>query len=836
MKTIYLVPLAHYDVAWAFTKEDYLSMYEIILNKALEMIEISDFKFVIEQMYPLEQFENNNRTLYGKLKAAIDAGSIEIVDGLYIMPDFMLPGGETIIRQILHGKRYCISRFGKTVPIAWVADSFGLNAQMPQIYKKSGYQWLAFRRGLPKLIGYRASEFIWEGLDGSQITSHWMPLGYRAGLYFEKWEEHIRTLSSLATTDHVLMPCGSGGVPPQEDTPHMADEWNAMHGDIKMLIATPGEFFKNFDRAKKRLAVYSGELYSEYLEHVFPDVASSRISLKLSIKSRENVLILAEKVASLAYMMDKPYPREEMTELWKKMLFLTNHDIMPSTGIDEIYKEAYRYLDEIEDTSRAVVARSLAHLINRRSDATDNQNILVFNPYNWEVTDWTEVEIQMQHQWTETPGLTFADEEVPTQLIREEKKSDGTVDQARLGFVATVPPMGYRVYNLCKKHTSTNSSIRVKGSEIATDNFRLRLNDQNGIIQVFDKEGFKILEGNELVMDEEVGDLYFHESPLDRSIASESGKGMRFGAFKPESCEIKQGPLKTVIEYKSDYYCLRWPYYLTEKFGPMLYRHKTIAVSKQVIIYNDLPRIDFFTSINLQQSHVRIRLRFDTCMVSPLYTRQTQFGAITLPQTRTLEQGVHIPAPFWISSEEGNRGIAFLTPGVPVNEVRAGEIYYTLLRSVSVLSADGVSGPLIPTPDAMELGDHSYFYSVYMYNGNWRDMQIHREAYEYGQPLSAMQWVHDVKDRERCFMKLDPDNLIISALKKAEDEEAIIVRFFETKGAACEAVLSVPPHISSARTVNLLEEDESEVLVKDNKVRMEVKPFEIVSLKLSLHT
>ncbi len=834
MKTIYLIPLSHYDVAWAFTKEDYLYIYEHTLKKALSMIDTSGFKFVIEQTYPLEQFEKKDPDFYERIKAAITSGKIEIVDGLYIMPDFMLPGGETLIRQILHGKRYCMTKFGKTVPIAWVADSFGLNAQMPQIYKKSGYKWLAFRRGLPKLIGYRASEFIWEGLDGSQITSHWMPLGYRAGLYFDKWKENIQNLSALATTKHILMPCGSGGVPPQEDTVQMVDEWNSEHTDYKIIIATPSEFFKNFEGEKKHLAVYCGELYSAYLENVFPDVASSRISLKLAIKNSENSLILAEKVASLAYILNNPYPTEQMTGMWRKMLFLSNHDIMPSTGIDDIYKEVYDYIDEIEATSQSVVTQSLSHLINTGSDANNKHNVLVFNPYNWEVTDWVEVDIELDKNWMEAPGLIFENEEVNVQIIKEEKRDDGTISKVRIGFLANVPSMGYRVYDICKKHKPVKSTINVNGMEIVTDHFRLTVNDQNGIIQVFDTEGFKVLEGNELVMDAEVGDLYFHENPLERSIASESGKGIRFGAFKPESCEVKWGPLKTVIEYKSNYYCLRWPYYLTEKFGPMLYRHKTIEICKKVIVYNDLPRIDFLTTINLQQSHVRMRLRFDTCMISPLYTRQTQFGFITLPRTKTLEQGVNIPAPFWITSEEGGRGIAFLTPGVPVNEVKAGEIHYTLLRSVSVLSADGISGPLIPTPDAMELGEHSYSYSAYMYSGNWKNIHIHREAYEYGQPLLAMQLNYDVIEKNRQFLKLDPDNLIISALKKAEDEEAIIVRFFETKGEQCEAVLSLSSCINSAKAVNLLEEDESEISINDNKIIMAVKPFEIVSLKLSL--
>jgi len=833
MKTIYLIPLSHYDVAWAFTKEDYLTIYELTLRKALEMIDTSDFKFVIEQTYPLEQFENSKPDLYIRIKEAIASGKIEIVDGLYIMPDFMLPGGETLIREILHGKLYCKKKFGIEVPIAWVADSFGLNAQMPQIYKKSGYKWLAFRRGLPKLIGHRVSEFIWEGLDGSQITSHWMPLGYRAGLYFEKWEENIRTLSSLATTNHILMPCGSGGVPPQQDTPGAVSEWNNSHPDIKVMVATPSEFFKNFNNYKKRLTVYHGELYSAYLENIFPDVASSRISLKLAIKNSENSLILAEKLASLARIFAKPYPTDQITEMWKKVLFMANHDIMPSTGIDEIYNEVRDYIEETQNQSQCVINDSLSHLI-RKNTKNGKDNILVFNPYNWEVTDWVEVEVALDGGWEEPPGLAFDGEEINTQIIDYDERSDGTEKKVRIGFVANVPSMGFRVYQLCKKQKPVKSNIKVNGDEVITENYKLVVDRKSGIIRLFDKENFKVMEGNELVIDEEIGDLYFHENPLERYIASESGKGMRFGSFKPEHFDIKWGPLKTVVSYKSNFYCLRWPYYLTGKFGPMLYRHKTIEVFKQVIIYNDFPRIDFSTTINLQQSHVRMRLRFDTCMVSPMYCRQTQFGVINLPRTRTLEQGVNIPAPFWVSSEEGNRGIAFITPGVPVNEVRAGEIYYTLLRSVSVLSADGVSGPLIPTPGAMELGEHKYSYSAYIYSGNWRDIMLHREAYEYGQPLLAMQLDYEPPDKEGQFIKLDPDNLIISALKKAEDEDAIVLRFFETKGEKCRAKLSVPPQITSLKMINLLEEDESGLKIENGKIEMQVKPFEIVSLKLCM--
>jgi alpha-mannosidase len=257
-----------------------------------------------------------------------------------------------------------------------------------------------------------------------------------------------------------------------------------------------------------------------------------------------------------------------------------------------------------------------------------------------------------------------------------------------------------------------------------------------------------------------------------------------------------------------------------------------VEVEKKLILYDDFPRIDFETQLNLLQSHVRIRLKFDTHMTAPQYSRQTQFGVIDLPLEKTLQSSHKTPSLSWISCQEQDRGLALLTQGVPINEIEGGVIYCTLLRSVSVLSADGISGPLIPTPEAQELGVHRYTYSVYPYSGDWRDAQIFRRAFETSQPLQAIQ-INNKPDRDFVSaFELEPDNLVLSALKKTEDGEGVMMRFFETKGQACTAKITVPERIRSASVVNLIEDDERKLDIKKNKVRMKVGPFEIVSLKL----
>ncbi len=831
MKKVYLIPHFHYDVAWAFTKEDYLYIAELILKKILKIIKEKNFSFLIEQTYLLEQIEQRDPQLFADIEEAIASGNIEIADGQYIMADPMIPDGEVLIREILYGKRYCREKFSVDVPVAWAADGFGLNAQLPQIYKKSGYKWLAFRRGMPGQLGTKTSEFIWEGIDGSQITAHFMPLGYRAGLEPHKWTETIEKLSRLAMTDNILMPSGSGGIPPQEDISEKVDKWNNEHDFVKITITTPGSFFKEFDRDVGKLHIYRGELYSGELESIFPDVVSTRIDLKLALRDCETLMLMAEKVGSMAMLSGREYPEEQMTDLWKKMLFLAMHDIVPSCGIDEIYDEAWDYINEIKRELPHYIKKTLVSFVKSRKPAL---GIIVCNVNSWETTDWVETDISLGAGWEEAPKISSGDENIPSEPVLLKKWDDGSVRKARIGFVATVPPMGYRYYSLIENTAQQPDSKKLSDKkQVENRFFKLMVEPKTGILHLFNKKSEKLLEGNEIVIDQEMGDLYFHKGSSDELIGSESGKGNRFGAFKPEEYKVEEGSLRTVITYRASFYCLRWPYYLTEKFGAMLYRHKTVEITKQIVMYNDIPRLDFFTSLDLKQPHVRIRLKFDTCMAAPVYTRNTQFGAVALPQHKSLEETIKTPSLSWINCDEEERGIAFLTKGVPVNEFKQGEIYYTLIRSVSVLSADGISGPLIPTPGAMELGKHQYYYSVYPHSGDWRKDNIPKIGHEMTQPLFSCQVETSPEKVDKSWFSVTPESVILSALKQSEDnDKALIMRIYESHGRDCIAEILLPEFITSAEQVNLIEDEPEPLTIREDKLNIEIRPFEIITLKL----
>ncbi len=208
--------------------------------------------------------------------------------------------------------------------------------------------------------------------------------------------------------------------------------------------------------------------------------------------------------------------------------------------------------------------------------------------------------------------------------------TDNSIKQIKIGFIAEVPAFGFRSYKVIPEDgkpvqlTSSSHDTHFRNNE-----FEIQVNPENATIAI-SKNGTPYLEnGNELLLEEELGDLYYHRENLGL-LKSESGAGVKYGSFNAENFVATKGKVRSHIILDSKYYALRWPYRLTSKHKPLLYRHNFLDIRKEIIIYNDLARIDFITHIHDRHPHSRIRVKFD---ISPSISNQnywsgTQFGAI----------------------------------------------------------------------------------------------------------------------------------------------------------------------------------------------------------------
>ena len=836
MRTIYLVPHTHYDVAWAFSKEDYLKINEEILEEVLRIMRSSEFKFSLEQTFLLESLEERNPELWHELKEMIVKGRLEIVDGQYLMPDAMLPAGEVLIREILFGKKYCKEKFGIDVPVAWAADSFGMNAQLPQIYKKAGYKWLAFRRGAKAEI--TQSEFLWKGLDGTTILAHWMPLGYRAGLDLDKLDESFIELNKYASTHNILMPCGSGSMPPQPEIPQAVDDWNKAHPDIRMVISTPSQFFQTLERSGKRFEVTEGELYDDELVDVFPQVCTSRIWIVQGARQCEGLLATAEVFATLASLLGARYPAGELHQAWKKVLFVAFHDIISGCGVDEIYGEVREIFDSLKVKLPDIITRSLVHIASKID--IGGEALVVFNPLPWRMRNWVEADLELPQGWgSGEPGIKDADE-VESEVMEVEKGEMEEVKSARIGFTADLPPLGYKVYRMTPRGREPEEKIKEDGEGIETPFFKVTVDKGSGIARILDKESGLLVRGNELFIDDEIGDLYRHRSRFADLIKSESGEGLRYGSFKPKSFEIERGALKWKIVFESEYYCLTWPYRLKKRFPPRLYKYKTLDIHKEVILFRDIPRIEFITKIDNKYPNIRLSIKFDTGINRKIYFRETQFGVIPEPTEHLAKRESAKPTGMpnfmnWFDLSDGTRGITFMNKGLPAVWIDGGAVYIRLLRSVGGLSADGIAGPLVPTQDALELKPYTFEYALQFHEGDWRQSEMYKKAREFDHtPLCIQSNSGGNMPVEFSFLELSPNNLVLSALKRAENGDEVVLRFFETQGVATKGEIKLFKQIKRATIVDLLEREEREVPADGNQLNLEVNPFEIVTLKLQL--
>ncbi|MBC8520894.1 MAG: glycoside hydrolase, partial [Methanomicrobia archaeon] len=397
--------------------------------------------------------------------------------------------------------------------------------------------------------------------------------------------------------------------------------------------------------------------------------------------------------------------------------------------------------------------------------------------------------------------------------------------------------------------------ILIKGNTIENRFFGVEVDPATGLIDVsIDGRGVereRICTANELVLEEETGDLYYHRQTLGIPLKTEKGEGVKYGSFRVENFGITKSPLRRVINVETNYFSLRWPYRLTEKTEPLIWRHKFLECTKKIIVYKDIPRIDFITGIVDKHPKSRLRVRFSTDMKSSDYACGTQFGVVSRPtdlwsyKPKPGEEWVEepcgaFPSLRWLDYSDGKKGLTVIHSGTPENEVRDGDVYLTLLRSVLMLSSDGKTGPAIPVPDAQELRRYEFRYSIYPHEGDWREASSYKHASEFNCSLYALQLATAMNPPlKRSFLKIEPKNVVLSALKKAENGDGgAILRFYETEGEETNAEITLFRAPKAVRVVNMLEEEDAGVVKElengGERIMLKMKPFEIVTLRVEL--
>jgi alpha-mannosidase len=504
----------------------------------------------------------------------------------------------------------------------------------------------------------------------------------------------------------------------------------------------------------------------------------------------------AEWICSLAATLaeDAAYPQHRLNTGWEMILHNQFHDVLPGTSIPEVFEDSRAEYARVRQIGQEVFEAACDTLAGNIGVA--EESVLVFNPLAWPREGLIEL------PWSEAlqgSVLSGGDSGLCSQVIE-------SGEEKRLLFeVGTVPSMGYRAFPLVRFSEVDSDPITVTPALLENRYYRIHLNASGQMTSLFDKQNQREVlatPGNVLQIFE------------DRSIDGEAWEieifyqdKMRQVEDLVEAAVEETGPVRGVLR-------LTW-------------RFVNTTIIQRITIYRNCPRIDFRTELDWHAHQILLKAAFPVQVRATRATYDIQFGSIERPtHWNTTFDMAHFenPAHKWVDLSEGNYGVALLNDCKYGYDVKDNTLRITLHRS-----------PTEPDPTA-DQGLHEFTYSLLPHAGHWRESRVIQEAYALNDPLVARPISRNprgILPPAYAWAEVDNDHVILETVKKAEDEEAWIVRVYECKQYRSNAVtLTFGKPLRRAVECNLLEEDAVPVTYQGNRLLFPVQPFEIKTFKV----
>ena len=828
---------SHIDAAWLWPWTETVDVVRRTFGTALQIMEeYPQATYTQSAAAYSEWMFEKYPSLHQQIVDRVKQGRWEMVGGMWVEPDLNMPDGESLVRQLLVGKRFFKDKFGVDVRIGWNPDSFGYNWQLPQIYKKSGIDYFVTQKmAWNDTNQLPLKTFWWQSPDGSRVltyfphdyvneidplrmardlaTSQTLNPGTREMMHLYGMGDHGGGVTRAMLEDGVtwsnpdtVFPKTSFGVAQgffsdmeaAADTEH-APIWNyktLAAGDTHLPTPSSGKF---------SLPVWNDELYFEYHRGVFTTQAQH----KRNMRESEEQLLNAEKFASLAWLSGDPYPGTELTESWKQVLFNQFHDLAAGSGIGQIYRDAQRDYDSVRLVSEHATSQALRTLesqIDTRAPLS-GVPVIIWNPLAWQRTDIVAIDVQLPDSPKGTISVVNSDgQPQPFQVLT---KDPGRNKYRLLVEAKDVPSLGYRVLHVVSGGPTAPADLKVHDLTLENTVLRLTVDPKTGCItSLYDNRSrFEFIAangcGNELIA--------FHDKPRDYDAWNiDSDFDRQFTKLDmADSVKVtEEGPLRATIRVVRT-----WQ---NSKFV------------QDISLYAGMDRVDVRNEIDWHESHILLKAAFPLAASGSEATYEIPYGAIERPTTRNnrFESAkFEVPALRWADLGDGNHGFSLINESKYGYDAKDNVLRLSLLRS-----------PTWPDPDA-DRGNHSFSYRLYPHSGDWKRALTVRRGYELNYKLSASQVATHAGTLGaiHSFADIKQDDVILTALKKSEDGDALLLRFYEWAGQTGDVQVTVPKGATAAQLTNLMEQPEgSPIPITDTeKVSVPVHPYEIVSLRVN---
>jgi alpha-mannosidase len=802
---------AHIDMAWLWPWTETVEVVRNTFGSALQLMrQYPDFVYAQSSAVTDVWMEEKYPDLFKEIQQRVKEGRWEIVGGMWVEPDLNMPSGESLVRQILVGKRYFQEKFGVDVRIGWNPDSFGYNWQLPQIYKRSGLDYFVTQKmSWNDTTKFPYKLFWWQSPDGSRILTYF-PHDYVNEIDPVRISQDVAEYVPKTGLPEILHLFGIGdhGGGPTRAMLDSARRWQDRPNIFpKLTYGTAQSFFDDVERnlAQLKVPVWNNELYFQYHRGVM----TTQSETKKRIRQSEELLLNAEKFSSLAMLAGQAYPQEELSNDWKKVLFDQFHDIMPGSGIAINYVDAARDLGVVGLSGNKILSGALEALTARINTEGEGVPVVLFNPLSWARKDVAEAEVQFPSKFASSSGVEVRDSSGNV-LPSSEISRDDTTHVVKIRFLAkSVPAMGYAVFHLVSASPARFAGSTLKAGPDGMENefASLKVDPKTGCItSLRDKRG-----GREALAPGACGNLLqaFVDKPKEYDAWNIDAN------FEDQKWDLKDAEEVRLIENTPVRAVIR----VRKKF-------QSSTFVQDIRMYPGVPRVDVNMQADWHEKHILLKVAFPLSVQSNYATYEIPYGNIRRPTTRNTPEEkamFEVPAFRWGDLSDASHGFSLLNASKYGYDAKGNVIRLSLLRS-----------PAWPDPHADE-GLHEFTYALYPHSGDWKAAETERRGFELNYPLISVttQPHQGALPASHSLVQIEPGNVILTAVKKAEDSAALVFRFFEFEGKAGEVRLHFPEAAAQAAQVNLMEKQDSPLSLQDGgkETTVTVHPYEIVTVK-----
>jgi alpha-mannosidase len=760
-RRLHMIGNAHIDPVWLWQWPEGYQEVRATFHSAIDRLkEYPDFVFTHTSVLFLQWVEESDPELFEQIRARITEGRWQVVGGWWIEPDCNIPGGESFVRQGLYGQRYLKERFGIISTTGANLDSFGHNASLPQILRKSGMDSYVFLRPKPEEnAALPGPLFWWEAADGSRVLAYRIPHEYCAPR--DDLGDHVeKSLASLPEGLEelaVFYGVGNHGGGPTKSNLDSIERLNANGDGPQLELSSLRQFFDAV--ADDELPVWRGEL-----QYHAPGCYTTHSGIKRWNRRAENLLQRAEKWSAVADALGaQPYPLDELGEAWQLLLFNQFHDTLAGTSIEPAYEDARDQIGHASSIASLAFNRAVQSIARQISIPYEEgtRPLIVFNPHPWPL----RTDVELEYNWLTKDGVRLVDAEgqaVPLQLTRS--LTTMSSNRARLVFPADVPPLGYRVYTV---HTAPSDDAQHAASDTMLENEHvlLELDPATGRIArlVHKASGADVAApaSRHAVVVEDVSDTWGHEvTAYDQEL----------GEFECTSVRLlENGPVRAMIRVES-------------RFGDSLLR-------EDYVLSANASHVDVNVVLDWHEELKLLKLRYPTNIEQPRATIETPYGHLEREPN-----GHEDPGQSWVDVSGAGRGLAVINDAKSGYDVRGGDIGISAVRSPVWAWHD--PRELEPGGDFeyMDQGRQRFRVRLIPHAGDWRDAGVVRLAAELNQPPFAMlESYHDGPLAPQGSYATDGGgDVVVTVIKRSEDGEAFVVRAYETSGRPAHATIELP--------------------------------------------